>query len=113
MKIKTIWDTRTDCFDERVNRYLGEGLTLTRREVIPDTDDLDKSVFYAELVQLDPELVPEPQPLDPFEALRVVRDFCGSIDKCMKCPLIDWCNGLRNGGDPSDWVIPEKEEPEA
>jgi hypothetical protein len=74
MKIKTIWDTRPDHFDERVNLYLREGWILGKREVIPDTRDLDNSALYAELAMLDPvPEVDEPQPLDPFEALHCPR----------------------------------------
>lgn len=120
MKIKTIWDTRPDRFDERVNRYLEEGWLLGKREVIPDTQDLDKSVFYAELAMLDPAPeVDEPQPLDPLkamdaiEALHTVREFCDT-NQCEGCQLAEFCarHLPRNEG-PADWKLPGEEAPEA
>lgn len=108
MKIKTIWDTRPDRFDESVNKHLEEGMTLARREVIPDTKDLDKSVFYAELVKLDPPA--EPETPDPMDLLRQVREACLRVPSngCNPegCPMFNWCEQLRRGGDPTDWVLP-------
>ena len=117
MKIKTI--TRNfewvDEFDQLVNEALAEGWHLTKREVIPGVAGVNHSrrLLYAELVQLDPEPAPEAQPLDPIEALHTVREFCIGVDKCINCPLVDWCSELRKGGDPTDWEIPEKEATEA
>lgn len=114
MKIKTIWDTRPDRFDERVNQHLEEGWLLGKREVIPDTRNLDDSVLYAELAMLDPAPeVDELPPLDPFEALRAVKEFCDTVDECGTCPLYDWCCQLQKGGDPTDWKLPGEEAPEA
>jgi hypothetical protein len=114
MKIKTIWDTRPDRFDERVNLYLEEGWLLGKREVIPDTRDLVNSVLYAELAMLDPvPEVDEPQPLDPFEALHTVREFCDT-NQCEGCQLAEFCarHLPRNEG-PADWELPGEEAPEA
>lgn len=114
MKIKTIWDTQPDRFDERVNLLLEEGWLLGKREVIPDTQDLDNSVLYAELAMLDPvPEVDEPQPLDPFEALRQLQEFCDS-NHCDGCRLHDFCaRHLANNEGPADWKLPGEEEPEA
>lgn len=115
MKIKTIWDTRPDHFDERVNLLLEEGWLLGKREVIPDTRDLDNSVLYAELAQLDPvpDDVTEPQPLDPVEALQQLRDFCDS-NQCEGCQLYDFCTRhLPKNEGPADWKLPGEEAPEA
>lgn len=111
MKIKTVWTESNITFDTRVNELLRDGWILGKREVFP-AKDLNDSVFYAELVQLDPEPVEttEPQPVDPVEALHVIRDTCEAIpvEDCSSngCPLYAWCEGLRKGGDPTDWVIP-------
>jgi hypothetical protein len=108
MKIKTIWDTRPDRFDESVNKHLEEGMTLARREVIPDTKDLDRSVFYAELVKLDPPA--EPETTDPFDAVRAIKATCEgvSLEDChaCRCPLSAWCRKMPDGYDPTDWDIP-------
>lgn len=122
MKIKTIAKelniNTLEAFDTEVNAALDEGWLLTKREVIPGaalgTTAYAPPVLYAELVQLDePEDLPAPPPMDPFDALRAVQEFCDTQEKCGACPLYDWCCQLRTGGDPTDWKIPEKEEPEA
>lgn len=115
MKIKTIWDDCTNNFDKRVNEAMEKGWILGKRELLPDANDLANSVFYAELVLLEEsdklpaEPVPEPQPMHPFDAIRVLRDACEAVpvESCGEgCPLHDWCEGLRKGGDPTDWLIP-------
>lgn len=112
MKIKTIWTANLPDFDNRVNEALAEGYKLARREVFPHPHNLDDSVLYAELVQLDPEpeATAEPETLDPIEALHIVKEFCHTVRKCVDCPLVEWCSWLQKGGDPTDWVIPEEAE---
>lgn len=112
MKIKTISHRfdRVEEFDDQVNRALEEGWRLVKREVIPGAPN-DYARVYAELVQLDPEPeVAEPQPVDPCVAIRVLRDTCEAVPVADcgsdRCPLYAWCEGLRKGGDPTDWVIP-------
>lgn len=120
MKIMTVWDASNVHFDEKVNQLLEEGWILGKREVIPDTRDLDNSVFYAELVLLDPAPeVDEPQPadllkaMDAIEALYVVREFCES-NHCDGCRLHDFCTRhLPNNEGPADWELPGEEAPEA
>ena len=112
MKIKTIWTTKLVKFDDDVNNAMAEGYKLIRRDVFTTPEDLDKSVLYAELVLLDPPA--EPDPIDPFQALRQVQEFCRSIpvEKCNAdgCPLRYWCAALEGGGDPTDWDLPEVED---
>lgn len=113
MKIKTIWRKTIKNFDDEVNEALAEGWHLVKRELVVDTQHLDNSVFYAELAQLDPEPVPEAQPLDPVEALHVVQEFCDS-SKCEGCRLYDFCaRHLLNNEGPADWDLPGEEAPEA
>lgn len=108
MKIKTVFDQSAAAFDAEVNEALADGWRLVRR-----FSDLPRA-FIAELVLPDePEAPPEPRPRDPFDALRVVRDFCDA-HKCEGCPLIDWCSRHlpRNEG-PADWTIYGEEAPKA
>ena len=99
MKIKTIEATNAADFDSQVNAALAEGYRLHRRFVI-------RSGYLAELVMVDP-----PAQQDPFEALHVVKDYCQSVpgNDCgtERCALFYWCHQLRNGGDPTDWILPE------
>lgn len=108
MKIKTIWTKDLIGFDNQVNEALAEGYQLTRREVLPDTANLDQSVLYAELVKLDPPA--EPETPDPMDLLRQVREACLRVPSngCNPegCPMFNWCEQLRRGGDPTDWVLP-------
>lgn len=108
MKIKTIWTRDLTGFDNQVNEALAEGYQLTRREVLLDTANLDHSVLYAELVKLDPPA--EPETPDPLDLLRQVREACLQIPSggCNPetCPMFGWCEQLRRGGDPTDWVLP-------
>lgn len=117
MKIKTVWTTldRVKEFDAWINEALANGWRLAKREVLPgmqyNQNAWARRLLYAELVQLDEPVAP-PEPADPFDALRAVRDFCEAQDPraCMTtCPLSAWCEDLRRGGDPTDWAIPEKE----
>lgn len=109
MKIKTIarnfnWIGE---FDQLVNTAQEEGWVLTKREVIRGTD---RTLLYAELVQLDPEPEPtEAQPLDPITCLEALRKFCAG-SKCDTCPLEHWCPVWlpRNEG-PADWELPDEE----
>lgn len=114
MKIKTIWIVNNAHFDEKVNKLLEEGWHLAKREVFLDAKDLENSVFYAELVQLDEKAAPpEPQPLDPIEALQQLRAFCDDM-QCDNCPLWDFCHRhLPNNEGPADWLLPGEGEPEA
>lgn len=111
MKIKTIWRQRPATFDSDVNDAMEAGWKLTRREVLVDRDNLGSSVLYAELVLPDP--VPEPEQGDPVEALRCIRDFCGTVpmEKCLtECPLSAWCDIYTGDGiSPADWQIPGEE----
>jgi hypothetical protein len=117
MKIKTIV-TNTDNveqFDTQVNNLLAEGWHLTKREVLPgmnyNANNWARRALYAELVQLDPEpeAPAEPEPVDPVELVRQLRDFCDGM-ACPNCPLNDWCPSHlpRNEG-PADWEIPGEE----
>ena len=114
MKIKTITDVLpfSNRFDDRVNDAMGDGWRLVKREVIPAGSNPDSHrLLYAELVELDPvPEVPEPQPVDPCVAIRILRDTCEAVPVADcgsdRCPLYAWCEGLRKGGDPTDWVIP-------
>lgn len=124
MKIKTITEELpfSNRFDDKVNKAMDDGWRLARRDVIPAGSNPDSHrLLYAELVQLDPAPevpegdapgAPEPQPADPFDAVRAIKAAClaTSNDDCCtdRCPLYGWCVKLRNGGDPTDWEIPEK-----
>lgn len=112
MKIKTVWDSGKSAFDNKVNDLLANGWQLTRREVLVDRHDMSGSVFYAELVQLDP--LPEPEQGGPVEALRNIRDYCEAMptEKCLTpdCPLSPWCHVFTEDGiSPADWRIPGEE----
>ena len=115
MQIKTIALplTKTAEFDQTVNAATVEGWHLTRREVLPGSqytvDNLTRQVLvlYAELVK--PDELDEPQPFDPIEALHAIKGAClaTSVEDCgERCPLRSWCEQLRLGGDPTDWVLP-------
>lgn len=119
MKIKTIAFKQTEegrqLFDKEVNKALEEGWHLEKRERT-DGYNLGSAYFapcfYAELVKTDePD---EPHTLDPFEALRIVQDYCDSVPvggcSTGKCVLFHWCEQLRNGGDPTDWLLPRRED---
>lgn len=108
MKIKTIARTFDEVaeFDDLVNATLEEGWHLSRRDVLPAPNQ-GRRLLYAELVLLDPE--PEPEPFDPLDLLRQVKEFCRGVDVCINCPLADWCQQLRKGGDPTDWDLPAPE----
>lgn len=113
MKIKTITGRLNypDDFDREVNDAQEEGWRLVKREVLPGTPGNPNSprLLYAEMVQLDPEPVPEAQPVDPFDALRQLRDFCEGM-ACVNCPLHDWCpRHLPHNEGPADWDIPGEE----
>jgi hypothetical protein len=119
MEIKTIWELDIALFDSKVNEALGNGWDLDRREVIPNPDSLNCSVLYAELVKTDPvkraapvkRADPVERP-DPWDAVRTIKDFCGSVDAhdCTagKCPLTSWCNWQRWSRNPHLWSPPEK-----
>lgn len=117
MKIKTITHhfDRVEEFDDQVNRALEEGWRLVKREVAPGAPN-DYARVYAELVQLDPAPeVAEPQPADPMDAVRVIKEACLAMpmEDCNteRCPLKGWCDCLAETSDPSDWKVPEKEAP--
>ena len=122
MKIKTIvrnfdW---VEEFDQLVNAAIDEGWRLVKREVIPGVAGVNtnsRRLLYAELVQLDPEPVPEAQPMDPIDAVYAIKATCDAIPlkDCQggRCPLYVWCCQLEGGRDPSDWDLPKKEAPEA
>ena len=112
MKIKTIarsfqWVGE---FDNLVNAAMKEGWKLVKREVIPGSPN-DYARAYAELVQLDPPA--EPEPIDPLDLLCQIRAVCLTTpaDDCQtgRCPLYGWCQQLRDGGDPTDWILPKRE----
>ena len=111
MKIKTIsrnFDHVSE-FDTEVNKALEEGWELVKRAVIQaTTEKYPRRLLYAELIQLDPE--PGPEQIEPWEALRQVKEFCASVPPhtCQTgCPLYNWCEQLGEGGDPTDWKLPE------
>lgn len=116
MKIKTIIQKVTDeglkKFDQQVNDAIAEGWILGKRDVLPGVD-LGGAYFvphlYAELVMLDPE--PEPEATDPLDLLNQVKAFCLSqaVEDCHanKFPLAAWCDQIREGCDPTDWILPE------
>ena len=101
-------------FDRELNNALAEGWRLVKREVLPGVN-LGHCYFapslYAELALLDPEpeAPAEPETVGPVEALHIVKEFCRTVEKCIDCPLVNWCKDLQKGGDPTDWKIPEKE----
>lgn len=114
MKIKTICyrlDKAND-FDDEVNRVLAEGWQLVKRTVLPGkaltADTYNNRMLYAELVKLDPPA--EPETPDPMDLLRQVREACLRVPSngCNPegCPMFNWCEQLRRGGDPTDWVLP-------
>lgn len=128
MKIKTICfklvSEGMTTFDETVNAAMAEGWRLVKREVLPGVNLGDRYFaphLYAELVELDPvpevPEVPEPQPMDLLDAVRAIKDTClgVSVADCNddRCPLAAWCNCLPESSDPSDWVIPKKEDAQA
>jgi hypothetical protein len=109
VKIKTVsssFDWRGD-FDNAVNEALEKGWQLVKREVIPGSPN-DSARLYAELVKLDPPA--EPETPDPMDLLRQVREACLRVPSngCNPegCPMFNWCEQLRRGGDPTDWVLP-------
>jgi hypothetical protein len=114
VKIKTICYAleATAKFDEEVNAALAEGWQLVRRDVLPGMSYTEtnwaKRALYAELVKLDPPA--EPETPDPMDLLRQVREACLRVPSngCNPegCPMFNWCEQLRRGGDPTDWVIP-------
>ena len=114
MKILTVVHDDPNEFDNQVNLATAAGYLLERREVVVPTGP-GKLLHYAALVLPDPEpeAPPEPQPLDPFEALRQLQEFCDTQEKCGTCRLYAWCCQLRKGGDPTDWEIPWEEAPKA
>jgi hypothetical protein len=108
MKIKTIarnFDWVKE-FDDLVNDAIEDGWQLARRDVLP-AHSQGRRMLYAELVKLEPE--PEPETVDPLDLLRQVKEFCRGVDACINCPLADWCQQLRKGGDPTDWDLPAPE----
>lgn len=105
MKIKTVVEYVPEKFDQLVNDALEAGYVLGLRNLLPP-DGNSRTAHYAQLVKLDEP--PEPETTNPFEALRQVRAFCDTHEKCGVCPLYEWCCRLRNGGDPSDWILPEE-----
>lgn len=113
MKIKTVYVPLRDTadhpavFDDQVNDLLAEGWMLGTRKIVEAQAGASIDVLYAELVLLDPE--PEPEPFDPLDLLRQVKEFCRGVDVCINCPLADWCQQLRKGGDPTDWDLPAPE----
>lgn len=106
MKIKTIRTNDTESFDIQVNKALEDGYRLAKRERVEYIGS--KGDYYAELVLPDPaqELI------DPWEALRAVKELCDSIsaEDCgaNKCPLHTWCDNARANPEPTDWVLPER-----
>ena len=108
MKIKTIWTAKLTRFDDDVNNAMAEGYQLVRRDVLVDTNCLNDSVLYAELIQPDPEPEPEPVQIDWIKALHIVKAAClAHKGPCNDCPMTNWCDQLQSGGDPTDWKLPE------
>ena len=121
MKIKTITEELpfSNRFDDKVNEAIDDGWRLVKREIIPAGPNPDSHrLLYAELVELDPAPeVPEPQPVDLFDAVRAIKAACLSVSvaDCNgdRCPLAGFCNCLSEASDPSEWVIPEKKDAKA
>jgi hypothetical protein len=121
VKIKTICygldNTGLVAFDKDVNDALADGYRLIKREVLPGVRYTDtrwgNRCLYAELVKLDPPA--EPETPDPLDLLRQVREACLQVPSngCNRegCPMFDWCEQLRKGGDPTDWVLPGEVQP--
>lgn len=110
MNIKTIREQRADLFDANVNFALENGWRLARRDIVPCPANPYNTLFFAELVKLDP--VEEPAPMSYTEALRVIRDTCRDAADCSKdgCPIWAWCDKyIPNDipASPNDWDIPE------
>lgn len=106
MKIKTITGSGPYTFDEAVNKAIANGYQLVRRDVLVSTVKPEDSILYAELVL--PEPAPEPETIDPFQALHIVKAAClAHKEPCNACPMIDWCRQLDNCNDPTDWELPE------
>lgn len=116
MKIKTIrirLDNAED-FDKALNKALEDGYQLIRRDIVPgfrlSGGGYLPNMLYAELVLPDPPT--EPEQIDPFEALRQVKEFCGNIPPhtCEEnCPLYRWCEQYAGETDPCSWHLPEVE----
>ncbi len=105
MKIKTIVQHNPDQFDKDVNKAMGDGYLLERRELVVGNSE---TAHYAQLVLPDPV----PEATNPLDLLSQVQTFCLSqaVEDCHanKCPLAAWCDQVREGGvDPSDWELPE------
>lgn len=121
MKIKTITEELpfSNRFDDKVNEAMDDGWHLVRRDVIPAGPNQNSHrLLYAELAQLDPAPgVPEPQPADPFDAVRAVQAACLNVPQTEcnegRCPLYGWCQKLPECSDPTDWTIPEKKDAQA
>ena len=117
MKIKTI-RTRLDNveeFDKQLNEALENGYQLAHRGLVPgfrlDGGRYLHNMLYAELVLPDPAPDPEPETIDPFQALHIVKAAClAHKEPCNACPMIDWCRQLDNCNDPTDWELPEVEQ---
>jgi hypothetical protein len=111
MKIKTIVHDEPGTFDEQVNAKLEEGYLLEQRGlIVPNT--AGTVAHYAQLVLPDPPAEPEPMEIDAIQALRQIKEFCASVPPhtCQTgCPLYNWCEQLAEGGDPTDWHLPEVE----
>ena len=85
MEIKTIiyyLDSSAE-FDKEVNAALSEGWYLAKREVLPGgpltASHYNRRMLYAEMVKMDepePDDITEPEPIDPLDALRCIRDTC-------------------------------------
>lgn len=101
MEIKTVFSHEAEDFDTRVNAALADGYLLTRR--ISNRPE----GWIAEMVKPDePEERPGPT---PWEALQYIKDICQSVPmtdcNANGCPLYEWCEQLRHGGDPTDWDL--------
>lgn len=114
MKIKTIRQRLDNAaeFDQQLNEALENGYQLAHRGLVPgfrlDGGGYLHNMLYAELVLPDPE--PKQETLDTFQALHIVKEAClAHSGPCSECQLLDWCAQLSNGGDPTDWELPEVE----
>lgn len=106
MEIRTVMHYNPVDFDQQVNEALADGFTLERRDLVFSTTGAGH--HFAQLTKKDPE--PEPVPADPIDLVRAIREVCLATDgdDCGtdRCPLNAWCEQLRAGGDPTDWILP-------
>lgn len=108
MKVKTIVHGNPGEFDDQVNTMLEKGYLLEHRGLLGPTG-IGEIKHYAQMTLPDPAPESQPVEIDPWGALRLVKAACNAVTDCDDCPISGWCNQLLQGGDPTDWVLPEVE----